>query len=525
MPFEPSLASPVTNTRMRTPGHVTGGPGMCTVCTADCTGPCEIGLSAIRGAEALLPFAADRNQFASEKRYPLDFSHFSVNGRAFGAVGRPEDPCQATFPNVDITTRFGLESVVPIRAPFILPAMAKLDWRDYFAGAALAGVPAVIGEDVVAKDPGLVVDETRVISSPLIAEMVGAFRRYHRGFGDVVLQANYDDEFHGVLEFAIAKLGVRSVELKLGQAAKGIQGMGRVPRIEDALRFRNLGYIVHPDPLDPAVAEAHAKGIGPVFEKIGKLPMWSPESLVRRIAALRSLGAERVCLKTGPFDPRDLVTILEIASEARVDLVTFDGAGGGSGHSPVRMMNEWGIPTVPLESSVWRLMHGLAEKGHRLPQVAMAGGFVMEDHVLKGLALGSPYVGLIALGRSAMAAATVGRNVGDALRSGSVPRDFARFGSTVEDVFGDLRLLELAYGSEAKQIPTGALGLYSYLNRVSVGLRQLMALNRKFALKHIEREDIVPLTEHAAKVTGLPTYEEIATRALQAARRDPRGRR
>ncbi len=515
MSLEPSLGSPVTNTRMRTPAHLTGGPGMCTVCTADCTGPCEIGLSAVRGAEALLPFAADRNQFASAKRYPLDFSHFSVNGRVFGAVGRPEDPCQATFPNVEISASFGLERAVPLRAPFILPAMAKLDWRDYFAGAALAGVPAVIGEDVVAKDPGLVVDETRVVSSPLIAEMVAAFRRYQRGFGDIVLQANYDDEFHGVLEFAIAKLGVRSVELKLGQAAKGIQGMGRVPCIEEALRFRKLGYIVHPDPSDPAVAEAHAKGIGPVFEKIGKLPMWDAESLVRRVGALRSLGAERVCLKTGPFDPRDLLTILEIASESRVDLVTFDGAGGGSGHSPVRMMNEWGIPTVPLESIVWRILHSLAGKGRRLPQVAMAGGFVMEDHVLKGLALGAPYVGLIALGRSAMAAATVGRNVGEAIRSGSVPKDFARFGSTIEEVFGDLRLVESDYGKEAKEIPTGALGVYSYLNRVSIGLRQLMALNRKFALKHIEREDVVPLTEHAAKVSGLPTYEDLATRALR----------
>jgi glutamate synthase domain-containing protein 2 len=208
------------------------------------------------------------------------------------------------------------------------------------------------------------------------------------------------------------------------------------------------------------------------------------------------------------------VTILQVASESGVDLVTFDGAGGGSGHSPVRMMNEWGIPTVSLESIVWRIMRALAEQGRPLPQVAMAGGFVMEDHVLKGLALGSPYVGLIALGRSAMAAATVGRNVGAAIRSGAVPRDYARFGSSVEDVFGDLRLLESEYGKEAKEIPTGALGLYSYLNRVSVGLRQLMALNRKFALRHIEREDVVPLTEHASRVSGLPTYEDLATRTL-----------
>jgi hypothetical protein len=38
----------------------------------------------------------------------------------------------------------------------------------------------------------------------------------------------------------------------------------------------------------------------------------------------------------------------------------------------------------------------------------------------------------------------------------------------------------------------------------------MMGLNRKFTLKHIGRGDIVPLTELAAKVTGLKTYQEIA---------------
>jgi len=36
-----------------------------------------------------------------------------------------------------------------------------------------------------------------------------------------------------------------------------------------------------------------------------------------------------------------------------------------------------------------------------------------------------------------------------------------------------------------------------------------MALNRKFALKYIDREDIVPLTELAAKTTGLATYDAL----------------
>ena len=518
MHFSPALGSPITHTHMRNPSHSADVSGMCAVCTADCLGPCEIGLSAIRGSEAILPFAADQNQFASEKRYPLDFSDFNINGRVFGAVGIAADPYEATFPNVDISSSFGNAHTIQTKAPFILPAMAKLAWREYFAGAALFGVPVVIGEDVIAKDPGLVVDGHRVVESPLIAEMVSTFRRYHRGFGDIVLQANFDDEYHGVLEYAIERLGVKSVELKFGQAAKGIQGMGQVPDIKDAIRFKALGYIVLPDPTDPAVAEAYARGVGPVFEKIGKLPMWSPEEVVQRVVMLRSLGAERVCFKTGPFDPRDIATILEIASEAGVDLVTLDGAGGGTGHSPAKMMNEWGMPTVTLESIVCRILNRLEKEGKPLPPIAMAGGFATEDQIYKGLALGSPYVQTIGIGRAAMAAASVGRQVGEALRNGSVPKEYARFGSTIEEVFADLRLLKAEYGDEALSIPTGAIGLYSYLNRVSVGLKQFMALNRKFTLQYISREDLVPLTELAAKVTGLATYDELLDRMPPAAR-------
>ena len=111
-----------------------------------------------------------------------------------------------------------------------------------------------------------------------------------------------------------------------------------------------------------------------------------------------------------------------------------------------------------------------------------------------------------------MAAATVGRQVGEALRNGSIPKGYARFGSTIDEVFADLRILKAEYGDEASSIPTGALGLYSYLNRVSVGLKQFMALNRKFALRYIDREDIVPLTAFAAKATGLATYDELLNR-------------
>ncbi|SMB89091.1 hypothetical protein SAMN00017405_0569 [Desulfonispora thiosulfatigenes DSM 11270] len=113
-----------------------------------------------------------------------------------------------------------------------------------------------------------------------------------------------------------------------------------------------------------------------------------------------------------------------------------------------------------------------------------------------------------------MAAALVGKQIGDLLEKGTVPKEYQRFGSTVEEIFDDIRQLKLTYGDKTTEISPGAIGLYSYLNRVSVGVQQLMALNRKFMLEHIDRTDIVPLTELAAKVTGLKTFEELTEQEL-----------
>ncbi len=193
--------------------------------------------------------------------------------------------------------------------------------------------------------------------------------------------------------------------------------------------------------------------------------------------------------------------------------MTLDGAGGGTGHSPVRMMDEWGVGAVSLECAAKRMLAALESKGAFLPQVAIAGGFATEDQVFKGLALGAPHIGFVGVGRAAMAAAMVGKRAGEAIARGEAPAGYERYGKTVEDVFSDYRLLKAEYGSEAASIPTGAIGVYSYLNRICSGLRMLMALNRKFALEQLGPEDLLPLTAEAARVSGLPTYEERAEKA------------
>ncbi len=266
--------------------------------------------------------------------------------------------------------------------------------------------------------------------------------------------------------------------------------------------------MVYPDPTDLDVVKAYQNGSGPTFEKIGKLPMWQDEQLIERVHHLRKLGAQRICFKTGPFAPQDLIRILKIASLAEVDLVTFDGAGGGTGNSPVKMMNEWGIPTIELECVVYDILEALKRKGYDIPQVAIAGGIAMEDQVFKALAIGTPYIGLVGIGRAAMAVAMTGKQIGELIDAGITPAAYAGFGESIETIFEDYKLLKATYGEAVKRMSPGAIGLYSYLERVSTGLKQLMALNRKFDIQYLSRTDLVALTAKATQLTGVLSIQD-----------------
>lgn len=75
------------------------------MCTADCIGSCEIGLSARPGHGDRIPTTTGENQIASEKVYPVDYSHFNINGRSFGAMGAPLDADRATIYHVGLDGR------------------------------------------------------------------------------------------------------------------------------------------------------------------------------------------------------------------------------------------------------------------------------------------------------------------------------------------------------------------------------------------------------------------------------------
>jgi glutamate synthase domain-containing protein 2 len=194
---------------------------------------------------------------------------------------------------------------------------------------------------------------------------------------------------------------------------------------------------------------------------------------------------------------------------AKIDYLTVDAGGGGTGMSPWRMMNEWGVPGIELWSLLHKYCDRLAEKGEYVPDIVLAGGFVLEDQIFKGLALCAPYVKAVGMARAPLAAVMVGKTIGEAIESGQLPVYLERFGRTREAVFVTAEELRREYGRDYEKIPTSAIGLYTYYERLAQGLRQVMCGARKFALEHITRNDIAALTPEAAKISHIPLVSDL----------------
>jgi glutamate synthase domain-containing protein 2 len=471
---------------------------------------CEIGKSAYRGHEVIYPQPFGIITSAGEKRYPVDYADFNIMGTCVGAQGIAEDSDQAIFPNVNLEVRIGHDKGLKFKLPFMIPGIgstdvAKNNWDGLAIGTALAGTGLTIGENVVGMDPESTIKDGRVVDTVDLKKRVRLFMDHQRdGYGCTVVQANIEDTRLKVQEYAIEKLGVQVVELKWGQGAKNIGGEVKIKSLEKAQLLYKRGYVVLPNPTDPAVIEAFKMGAFTEFERHSRVGMVTEEAFAKRVEELRKAGAKYVFLKTGAYRPADLARALKYASKYKIDLLTVDGAGGGTGMSPWRMMNEWGVPPVELHSLMYQYAKVLADRGEYVPALAPAGGFTMEDQIYKGLALCAPFTKLIGMARSPIAAVMVGKTIGRAIDEGDLPVYVARFGDTKEEIFITAAALRKELGNGAyDKLPTGAIGLYTYYERLAQGMRQLMAGCRKFSMEHISRNDLACLTRTASEISGI----------------------
>lgn len=509
-------SSAATLTKNRTEDSITPSSGMCVTCVDGCIGMCEIGKSAYRGHEVIYPQPFGVITTASEKIYPIDYSHFNIMGTAVGAHGVPADSDAAIFPAVNLEVAFGHDKGLKFRYPWIIPGIgstniAKNNWEGLAIGSALAGTGLTIGENVVGMDQESVIKNGKPIDTVDLKRRVKLFKDHQRdGYGAIIVQANVEDTRLGVQEYAIEKLGVECVELKWGQGAKNIGGEVKIKDLKKAQMLYERGYVVLPDPTDPNVINAFERGAFKEFERHSRIGMVTEESFAKRVEELRQAGAKYIFLKTGAYRPADLARAIKFSSKYKLDLLTVDGAGGGTGMSPWRMMNEWGMPPVELHSLLYNYAKHLFDQGEYIPALALAGGFTFEDQIFKGLALGAPFVKLIGMARSPIAAAMVGKTIGKTIDENQVPVYIERFGNTKDEIFVTAANLRVELGDgEFDKIPTGALGLYTYYERLGQGLRQLMCGSRKFKLEHISRDDIASLTHEVEEISGIKYITEL----------------
>jgi len=505
-----SLSKPNRSVATLTTTRVTPcpGSGICVTCVDGCEGPCEVGRSALLGKEAIYPIPFGVISAGAEKDYPVDFSHFNIQGTCVGAIGIEADPGKAIFPAVDVTTEIGYKDKIKLKFPVFTGALgstdiAKKHWESIAIGAAICGTLVTAGENICGMDGRAEFKNGKVVRSPEMERRVNIFKEWYDGYGGIIVQLNVEDTRIGVAEYVIEKLGVDFIELKWGQGAKNIGGEVKLPTLERALELKRRGYIVLPDPENPAVQEAFHKGGLTSFERHSRLGMVDEESFYKEVERLRGLGAKHISLKTGAYRPADLARAVKFASEAKIDLLTVDGAGGGTGMSPWRMMNEWGIPTVYIECLLYNFCRRLEEKGKYIPSCAIAGGLSLEDHIFKAIALGAPYIKAVCMGRAIMTAAMVGNTHGRLLKE-KVEMEGEDIEEGLLRLFNGAWTLKERYGEDFKKIPPGAIGMFTYFERLNQGLKQLMSGSRKFALKYISRDDIMALTKEAAEISGIP---------------------
>jgi len=56
---------------------------------------------------------------------------------------------------------------------------------------------------------------------------------------------------------------------------------------------------------------------------------------------------------------------IRYSADAQLDLLTIDGAGGGTGMSPWNMMQNWGIPSLALHAKTYEYCEILFKKSHQ----------------------------------------------------------------------------------------------------------------------------------------------------------------
>lgn len=507
---------------------------LCTLCRADCKGRCETWLSCLMGRRLLYPrdFGLVTAGSANTSHVGISYNSLRINGYNYGSYGlaqglsHSEDDC--IFPNVSLETQFGKARKTKSRVPLMTGALGSTQiaakyWESLSIGASLVGYPIVVGENVVGIDREAEIKNGKILKAPELDRRITTYLRYFDGYGAILVQLNVEDTRNGVAEYAIDKFGDQVIiELKWGQGAKNIGGEIQVNSLDYALFLKQRGYVVDPDPTSPEVQEAFHNNSIRSFARHSRLGYTSLQerdavenSFMESADHLRKLGYERITLKTGSYGMEGLAMAIKYASDAKLDLLTIDGSGGGTGMSPWNMMETWGVPSVLLHAKAHQYAKILADRGADVVDLSFAGGLAREDQIFKALALGAPFTKLVCMGRALMVPAFVGSNIEGVLKPdkrehnggnwNKLPPSVTALGHRESEIFACYFDVQKKVGKdEMKNIPFGAIAAWTLADKLSAGLQQLMAGARKFSISEISRKDIWSANRETERETGIP---------------------
>ncbi|MDY6935155.1 MAG: glutamate synthase-related protein [Spirochaetota bacterium] len=513
--------------------------GLCTLCRADCQGRCETWLSCMQGRKLLYPrdFGAITSGSANTCHVGVSYNSIRINGYVYGshglAKGLSNDPDDCVFPNVTLDGEFGKKEKTKYRVPIMTGALgstfiAAKYWDSFSIGAALVGYPIVVGENVVGVDKLSILKNGKIEKAPELERRINTYLKYFDGYGAIIVQTNVEDTRNRVAEYIIDKYGDKVIiELKWGQGAKVIGGEIQVTDLDYALFLKNRGYIVDPDPTKPEVQEGYKNGAIKSFARHSRLGYTNlyntdevTEEFMNAVKHLRGLGYKRLTLKTGSYGMEALAHSIKLATDAEMDLLTIDGSGGGTGMSPWNMMETWGVPSILLHSKAYEYASILAARGKDVVDLSFAGGLVREDHIFKALALGAPYSKLVCMGRSLMIPGYLGSNIEGVLYPDrkerlngnwdKLPKSVLDNGAKAEDIFAGYFDVQKKVGAdEMKNIPYGAIAVWTLADKLAAGLQQLMSGARKFSINEITRNEIYSANRETEKETCIPFITDV----------------
>jgi hypothetical protein len=494
-------------------------------------------LSCLKGRELLYPrdFGTITSGAANFYGKGISYQSVRIMGTCYGAHDAPPSAStgDALFTEVNIETSFGKNKKTPARGPFMAGALgstfiAQKYWDAMAAGCAICGIPIVIGENVVGVDRASIIQDGVIQKSPEMDRRLASYLKYFDGYGAAIVQLNVEDTRNGVAQYLAKNYRDKViVELKWGQGAKDIGGEIQVKDIEYADFLKARGYLVDPDCSLPEVREAYKSRSIHGFARHSRLGYtninsWEKvaEDFLSSVKALRDLGFERISLKTGAYGMEVLALAIKLATEAKLDLLTIDAAGGGTGMSPWDMMEHWGVPPILLHSQAYKYAQILASYGHDVVDLSFAGGFAKSSAIFKGLALGAPYTKLICMGRALMIPGFLGSNIEGVLKPANkakvngnwdkLPKSVSDRGETVEEIFAGYYDVQKKVGVDLmKELPFGAIAMWGMLDKLGAGLQQLMAGARKFSIPALDRDDLACVNRETEKETGISFITDI----------------